>query len=235
LILQTSKIKDNADINDIKKYLNKLTDELKLVLMNLDGENLEANYKKKIEDTEIKAIKNEENAKEIIRSIINRADKITKSYEKYVGETSDALIASVNEKYIAKTDREELISDTLARVDLSAESLNAVFEKKYSVNFEDLVNEISGLTDFETLYKTYIRLSAEGIRIGKEGSPFEALFSNDSLSFLQNGVKVAYITNKKLYITDANVTNELVLGLEDGTPLYTLKASLNGLTLTKGG
>lgn len=235
MILQTSKLKDSADINDIKKYLNKLTEELKIVLLNLDGENLEANYKKKIEDAEKTANKNAENSKEIIRSIINRAEKITKAYEKYVGETSDALIASVNEKYIAKTDRETLISDTLSRIDLSAESLDAVFEKKYSVNFGDLAGEVTNLQNFEDLYKTYIRLSAEGIRIGKEDSPFEALFSNDSLSFLQNGVKVAYISNKKLYITDANITNGLVLGLEDGTPQFLLKASSNGLSLTKGG
>jgi len=36
--------------------------------------------------------------------------------------------------------------------------------------------------------------------------------SNDKISFLQNGIEIAYMTDNKLYITDGEFLNSLQLG-----------------------
>ena len=50
------------------------------------------------------------------------------------------------------------------------------------------------------------------IELGKIGNSFVAKLSNEKLAFLQDGVEIAYISNNKLYITDAEIKNMLTVG-----------------------
>ena len=68
------------------------------------------------------------------------------------------------------------------------------------------------LEEYKNLIETYIRFSAEGITIGKNGSPFTAVLDDQKLSFLQDGTEVAYISNNKLYITNAEVLDRFTVG-----------------------
>ncbi len=68
------------------------------------------------------------------------------------------------------------------------------------------------LEEYKNLIETYIRFSAEGITIGKNGSPFSAVLGTEKLSFLQDGTEVAYISNNKLYITNAEVLDRFTVG-----------------------
>ena len=81
--------------------------------------------------------------------------------------------------------------------------------KQYTIDvngsFSDFIEEV----------RSYQRFSAEGLELGVEGSPFIAKLGNTKLSFLQNGVEIAYISNNKLYITEAQVKNRLLMGEED--------------------
>lgn len=47
------------------------------------------------------------------------------------------------------------------------------------------------------------------------GSPFLARLGNTKLSFLQDGLEIAYISNNRLYITEARVTRKLSMGTEE--------------------
>lgn len=52
-----------------------------------------------------------------------------------------------------------------------------------------------------------------GIEIGEtKDSNFKARFTPKKLSFLQNGEEVAYISNKRLYITEAEIKKNLKIG-----------------------
>lgn len=59
---------------------------------------------------------------------------------------------------------------------------------------------------------TYIRFDINGITIGKLNDPFEVLITNEKMSFRQDGVEVAYLSNNKLYITNSEVLSTLKLG-----------------------
>ena len=58
----------------------------------------------------------------------------------------------------------------------------------------------------------YIRFSGDTITLGKEDSPFTAELTSTELAFKQNGQKIAYISNNKLYITDAEAVYSIKIG-----------------------
>lgn len=61
-------------------------------------------------------------------------------------------------------------------------------------------------------FSRYIRFKAGNIELGDINSPFKALITHEKISFLKGDVEVAYMSNNKLYITDASVINSLRIG-----------------------
>lgn len=77
---------------------------------------------------------------------------------------------------------------------------------------------VEATSEFQTFMeevKTYQRFSADGLELGKLNSPFITKLGNEKLSFLQDGIEIAYISNNKLYITEAQVTEKLSVGTDD--------------------
>ncbi|MCL1950429.1 MAG: phage tail protein [Turicibacter sp.] len=58
----------------------------------------------------------------------------------------------------------------------------------------------------------YIRFINGVIHIGAVGEPMEVQITNDKLSFFNNGIEVAYVSNDRLFINDATINNSLDLG-----------------------
>ena len=67
-------------------------------------------------------------------------------------------------------------------------------------------------SNFVQEVRSYQRFTAEGIELGVLNSPFIAKLGNTKLSFIQDGTEIAYISNNKLYITEAQVSNKLSIG-----------------------
>ena len=115
----------------------------------------------------------------------------------------------------------ESLTSTL---DQMASDLTATFQKE--------VRTAKG--ELDEKYSTYIRASGEGIEIGKSNSPFTCLLDNTELSFWQatgsEKKKVAYVSNNKLYITNAQITNELAIGSNENS-LWKWKRTATGLGL----
>ncbi|WP_278553641.1 hypothetical protein [Parvimonas micra] len=61
-------------------------------------------------------------------------------------------------------------------------------------------------------FSRYIRFKAGNIELGDINSPFKALITHEKIGFLKGDVEVAYMSNNKLYITDAYVINSLRIG-----------------------
>lgn len=84
-------------------------------------------------------------------------------------------------------------------------------------NVTDLINQVSNTeASHYTELHNYIRFistpSGPVIVLGQEGSELTAELSNTRLSFKQNGTEVAYISNNKMFITDATVTHGIQIG-----------------------
>jgi phage minor structural protein len=61
-------------------------------------------------------------------------------------------------------------------------------------------------------FSRYIRFKAGNIELGDINSPFKTLLTHEKISFFKSDVEVAYISNNKLYITDAYIINSLRIG-----------------------
>ena len=82
--------------------------------------------------------------------------------------------------------------------------------------FQTLYEELSRVEGIEASHYaellTYIRFSEDGIEIGKEGNAITMKLDNDSLEFYNNGVRVAYMSDEVLYITDGRFTRSVRIG-----------------------
>jgi hypothetical protein len=68
------------------------------------------------------------------------------------------------------------------------------------------------MTGNQTLLEEYIRFQGALIELGKVGNAFTAQLDNGRLAFLENGNPIAYVSNQKLWITDAQILNQLRIG-----------------------
>lgn len=125
-----------------------------------------------------------------------------------INQTSEEIYTKVSEDFTLKEDHNKLI-----------ESVNTEFQQT-SESFEMRFNEInSNLDEVENLANEhyqeqlkYIRFIDGNIVLGEEGNEITLRISNDRISFLQNGIEVAYFSNNKLYVIDGEFINSLKLG-----------------------
>ncbi len=145
---------------------------------------------------------------DVYNHISNETQEITKNYESAIEQKADSITLSVSENYSTKDDNSSLQESLTSLIEQTAENITFKFD-----GANGYTTEIDGkLQDFIDKIETYIQFSSEGISLGKINNPFIASLGNTELSFLQDGVKVAYISNNKLYITDAEIRNKLTIG-----------------------
>lgn len=80
-------------------------------------------------------------------------------------------------------------------------------------NYKQLLDETGKVMEQRfNDFSRYIRFKAGNIELGDINSPFKALITHEKISFLKVDVEVAYMSNNKLYITNAYVINSLRIG-----------------------
>ena len=62
------------------------------------------------------------------------------------------------------------------------------------------------------LIRTYMSFGEDGLTIGKSGNPLTFRVVNDRLAFYMNNTEVAYLSNNKLYVTQAEILAKLQIG-----------------------
>lgn len=60
--------------------------------------------------------------------------------------------------------------------------------------------------------QTYMTFGTDGLYIGKTGNPFTFRVINDRLAFYMNDTEVAYLSNSKLYVTQAEILTQMQIG-----------------------
>ncbi|MGD6877824.1 phage tail spike protein [Bacillus infantis] len=133
---------------------------------------------------------------------------VEKNMDSTIQQTSESILQTVSESYYQKDKTEELV----AQVESSLEQTKDGFEmqfNQFNANLDDLASGTD--TQFEEI-KKYIRFIDGKILLGEAGNELELEIANDRISFLQNNLEVAYLSNNKLYVTDGEYTNSLRLG-----------------------
>lgn len=82
-------------------------------------------------------------------------------------------------------------------------------------NTKDLVDDISQKTSYINIGQD--ESGAPCILLGETTSPFKLRITNTSIDFMEGSDKIAYVTNRQLYIQSSVVTDEMRVGSMDKT------------------
>ena len=124
-----------------------------------------------------------------------------------ITNTSNEIMSSVMDTYVEKTDLEQLQQDFQSSITQSSSEIR--------IDFTAITDEIrESVAINQELLEEYIRFKGALIELGKVGNAFTAELSNEELAFKENDIKIAYISNNNMVITDAEIRNKISLGNE---------------------
>lgn len=143
---------------------------------------------------------------------VNDASEIVYNLEQNVEaslvKSAEDITAQVAERYYLKEDTDALVSEVSTTLQQTQDSFTIQFNQ-FS---QDIAAVASGTdAEFEEIRK-YIRFVDGQILLGEVGNELELQISNDRISFLQDGAEVAYFSNRRMYIADAQVNHSLQIG-----------------------
>lgn len=127
-------------------------------------------------------------------------------------QTVSDITLTVSNQETALDDLEQTTTTLQSQLEQTSEDFTFRLTESTQQLQEGVNQNADDLEEYKNLIETYIRFSAEGITIGKNDSPFSAVLGTEKLSFLQDGTEVAYISNNKLYITNAEVLDRFTVG-----------------------
>ena len=124
-------------------------------------------------------------------------------------ENSEETTRTMLMDYVKTSDLEDLNTSISTTISQTADDINIKFD---TVN-ERITTENGEITrELEAINK-YIRLVDGNIILGEEGNPLTTKITNGCISFLYNdSVEVAYISENKLYITNAEILESIIIG-----------------------
>lgn len=147
-------------------------------------------------------------------------DNLNLSIDKRIESAKTDVIADMNNKYIEVSEVDKIYQTVQSMIEKSDEDITFTFQGITS----DIQNEI---VLNQQNFERYIRFSEQGIELGEIDSPFKTNISTTEIYFSQSGKKIAYISNSKLYILEAEFINKMSIGSE-GVGYYDWVIRKNG-------
>ena len=144
----------------------------------------------------------------VVKNTNTAVYNVEQNLEASIQITEQNIQQTVAERYYLKDETDSLVSEISSKLEQTA----AGFEMQFN-QFTADVNALATGSDAEfELLRRYIRFADGSILLGQEGNELELQISNDRISFMQSGAEVAYFSNNKLYVTDAEILHSLQLG-----------------------
>ena len=131
----------------------------------------------------------------------------------------------------ARDEALDAAGETLAQIAITADEIRSEVRRDYaSADAEQTetdftwavtkINEViedaaasQALTEEQlALIRTYMSFGEDGLTIGKSGNPLTFRVVNDRLAFYMNNTEVAYLSDNKLYVTQAEILAKLQIG-----------------------
>ncbi len=125
--------------------------------------------------------------------------------------TAEQIRSEVKRDY-ATVDTVNQMNQTLTTLAEQSESNFTWTVSKVNEIIEDAAASESLTREQLDLIHTYMRFGEDGLTIGKEGNPLTFRVVNDRLAFFMNDTEVAYLSNNKLYVTQAEILARLQIG-----------------------
>lgn len=150
--------------------------------------------------------------KEAADTVTRATNNILSETQTYVNETienSESSTQTMLREYVTTSDLESVREEVSATVTKTADEINIQF---------DTVNERISTENEEILRileenSKYIRLVDGNVILGEEGALLTTKYANGRISFMYNDmIEVAYLSDNKLYITNAEVLDQIIIG-----------------------
>ena len=123
---------------------------------------------------------------------------VTNELYSAINQSASQIESTVREEYTSKSAFEEYQEEVSTKFTQTSDSFNMTF-----TNIVQQITDVDGkVNEHYNELISYIRFKDGTITLGEVNHPLQLLLDNDRLSFLDNGVEVAYINDKKLYIYD---------------------------------
>jgi len=128
-----------------------------------------------------------------------------------INTSSDSIRQEVQANYAAANEVAQ-ITEQLTTLSEQTEENFTWSVSRISEMQTDLDNATEATAEQLALIQTYMTFSESGLVIGKTGNPFTFRVVNDRLAFYMNNTEVAYLSNNKLYVTQAEILTRLQIG-----------------------
>ena len=132
--------------------------------------------------------------------------EITKEYTSSIEKLKDSLNSLITELQTVKTDNQTSINQLASQILQNSNSISFVTSE-----INNVVDNITGLATKEEISK-WARFQGGILELGASNSPFAVKLSNTELGFYQNGIRIAYLSNQQLNISQAVVMQQINLG-----------------------
>ena len=158
----------------------------------------------------------EETAKGVAEAVVNDAiggkiDAVIESAlenTSIIAQTAEEIIFEVVQNYVEKTGYDEYKEDVSTTLQLLADEMVLKFNTAIS-EIENVDGTVQ--TQFQEISK-YIRFVDGKIILGEVGNEITLEISNNRLSFLQNNLEVAYMSNNKLFVVNSEFLGSMKIG-----------------------
>ena len=113
-----------------------------------------------------------------------------------INATSSQIMSSIEQVYMKQSDIEKYSS----KIEQTAKDLTIQF------------NEMSENNNILSELWTRVSITKDGVKVGESGSDVSLVISNDKISFYDDQEEVSYFGDKKLHITQCEITQQLDIG-----------------------
>ena len=125
--------------------------------------------------------------------------------------TAEQIRSEVKRDY-ATNDQMSQVTETLSTLAEQSENNFTWTVTKVNEIIEDAAANDSLTREQLNLIHTYMRFGEDGLTSGKAGNPLTFRVINDRLAFYMNDTEVAYLSDNKLYVTQAEILARLQIG-----------------------
>ena len=125
--------------------------------------------------------------------------------------TAEQIRGEVRRDY-ATSDQISQMNETLSTLAEQSENNFTWTVTKVNEIIEDAAASDNLTREQLNLIHTYMRFGEDGLTIGKAGNPLTFRVVNDRLAFYMNDTEVAYLSDNKLYVTQAEILARLQIG-----------------------
>ena len=128
-----------------------------------------------------------------------------------IAMTAEQIRSEVKRDY-ATADQVSQMNETLSTLAEQSENNFTWTVTKVNEIIEDAAANDNLTREQLNLIHTYMRFGEDGLTIGKAGNPLTFRVVNDRLAFYMNDTEVAYLSDNKLYVTQAKILARLQIG-----------------------